>query len=114
MGAAQGRYGYGNIYVFASGNGGQLKDNCNFDGYANSIYTLTVGKNLPWVMSNFEVSPHRGGVVQVKPIYALKIIIKNSPPSCPKSFTEVVSPSSLGADKLAANELLKKPKKQQL
>ena len=44
MGTSSGRYGYGNIYVFASGNGGQMHDNCNFDGYANSIYTLTVGK----------------------------------------------------------------------
>ena len=46
MGTSDGRYGYGNIYVFASGNGGQMNDNCNFDGYANSIYTLTVGKTL--------------------------------------------------------------------
>ena len=29
--------------MFASGNGGLVNDNCNFDGYANSIYTLTVG-----------------------------------------------------------------------
>lgn len=34
----------GIYYVFASGNGGQMNDNCNFDGYANSIYTLTVGE----------------------------------------------------------------------
>ncbi|KAK6963898.1 proprotein convertase subtilisin/kexin type 7 [Biomphalaria glabrata] len=38
-----GRQGYGSIYVVASGNGGEHMDNCNFDGYANSIYTLTVG-----------------------------------------------------------------------
>lgn len=44
LGTSHGRYGYGNVYVFASGNGGQMKDNCNFDGYANSIYTLTVGR----------------------------------------------------------------------
>ena len=43
MGTSEGRYGYGSIYVFASGNGGLMNDNCNFDGYANSIYTLTVG-----------------------------------------------------------------------
>ncbi len=39
----KGRYGYGNIFVFASGNGGRVDDNCNFDGYANSVYTLTIG-----------------------------------------------------------------------
>ncbi|BFZ25448.1 hypothetical protein BsWGS_28487 [Bradybaena similaris] len=38
-----GRRGYGSIYVLASGNGGDNQDNCNFDGYANSIYTVTVG-----------------------------------------------------------------------
>lgn len=27
----------------ASGNGGHFKDNCNFDGYANSIFTVTIG-----------------------------------------------------------------------
>ena len=39
----KGRYGYGNIFVFASGNGGVNGDNCNFDGYANSIFTITIG-----------------------------------------------------------------------
>ncbi|KAI9291135.1 subtilisin-like protein [Neoconidiobolus thromboides FSU 785] len=38
-----GRQGRGNVYVFASGNGGLYKDNCNFDGYVNSIYTIAVG-----------------------------------------------------------------------
>ena len=39
----KGRYGYGNVFVFASGNGGINDDNCNYDGYANSIYTITIG-----------------------------------------------------------------------
>ena len=38
-----GRDGKGTIYVFASGNGGRNGDNCNFDGYANSIYTVSIG-----------------------------------------------------------------------
>ncbi|GAB1310004.1 pheromone processing endoprotease [Madurella fahalii] len=38
-----GRGGLGSIYVFASGNGAQNDDNCNFDGYTNSIYSITVG-----------------------------------------------------------------------
>ena len=41
-GAKNGRNGLGSIFVFASGNGGTSNDNCNFDGYTNSIYTLTV------------------------------------------------------------------------
>ncbi|KAK3354950.1 peptidase S8/S53 domain-containing protein [Neurospora tetraspora] len=39
----KGRGGLGSIYVFASGNGAGNGDNCNFDGYTNSIYSITVG-----------------------------------------------------------------------
>jgi kexin len=38
-----GRGKKGSIYVFASGNGAAHGDNCNFDGYTNSIYSITVG-----------------------------------------------------------------------
>jgi hypothetical protein len=30
------------VYVFASGNGG-VSDNCNYDGYTNSPYTIAIG-----------------------------------------------------------------------
>jgi subtilisin family serine protease len=36
-----GRNGKGTVYVWAGGNGG-AKDNVNYDGYANSIYTITI------------------------------------------------------------------------
>ncbi|PBP20790.1 subtilase [Diplocarpon rosae] len=39
----KGRGGLGSIYVFASGNGAANQDNCNFDGYTNSIYSISVG-----------------------------------------------------------------------
>lgn len=42
-GTSNGRDGKGSIIVFAAGNGGRYDDNCNFDGYANSVYTLTIG-----------------------------------------------------------------------
>ncbi|KAI9322267.1 peptidase S8/S53 domain-containing protein [Dichotomocladium elegans] len=42
-GIENGRDGKGSIYVFATGNGALSGDNCNFDGYTNSIYTITVG-----------------------------------------------------------------------
>ncbi|KAG4304914.1 hypothetical protein PORY_001589 [Pneumocystis oryctolagi] len=42
-GINKGRNGLGSIYVFASGNGGVYNDNCNFDGYANSVFTITIG-----------------------------------------------------------------------
>lgn len=42
-GVQNGRDGKGSIFVFASGNGGLYHDQCNFDGYTNSIYSITVG-----------------------------------------------------------------------
>ncbi|KAJ3286771.1 pheromone processing endoprotease [Rhizoclosmatium sp. JEL0117] len=42
-GVKNGRGGLGSIFVFASGNGGENRDNCAFDGYVNSIYTIAVG-----------------------------------------------------------------------
>ncbi|OAF71882.1 hypothetical protein A3Q56_00350 [Intoshia linei] len=46
-GIKNGRNGLGSIYVWATGNGGEM-DNCNCDGYVSSIYTLSfssVSKN---------------------------------------------------------------------
>jgi kexin len=42
-GIQKGRGGKGSIFVFAAGNGASNGDNCNFDGYTNSIYSITVG-----------------------------------------------------------------------
>ncbi|KAF8643819.1 hypothetical protein AX16_008837 [Volvariella volvacea WC 439] len=41
-GINNGRGGKGSIFVFASGNGAAQNDQCNFDGYTNSIYSVTV------------------------------------------------------------------------
>jgi len=41
-GINNGRDGKGSIFVFASGNGAGSGDQCNFDGYTNSIYSVTV------------------------------------------------------------------------
>eukprot|EP00727_Mastigamoeba_balamuthi_P010164 m51a1_g5770 putative neuroendocrine convertase 1-like (561) ;mRNA; r:1242052-1244200 len=38
----KGRGGRGNVYVWAAGNGARQRDNCNYDGYANSRLTITV------------------------------------------------------------------------
>lgn len=40
---ATGRGGLGTIFVWAGGNGKESNDNSNYDGYANSIYTIAVG-----------------------------------------------------------------------
>ncbi|KAF8559698.1 hypothetical protein OG21DRAFT_1594521 [Imleria badia] len=41
-GVQNGRHGKGSVFVFASGNGAMSGDQCNFDGYTNSIYSVTV------------------------------------------------------------------------
>ncbi|XP_053557480.1 neuroendocrine convertase 1 [Bombina bombina] len=41
-GIKQGRNGKGSIYVWASGNGGHQGDNCDCDGYTDSIYTISI------------------------------------------------------------------------
>ena len=52
-GIQSGRDGRGSIFVWASGNGGISQDNCNCDGYTNSIWTLSIGSTSengfkPW------------------------------------------------------------------
>lgn len=42
-GVQNGRGGKGSVFVFSAGNGASNDDNCNFDGYTNSIYSVTVG-----------------------------------------------------------------------
>ena len=44
----QGRRGLGNIYVWATGNGGMHGDDCNADGYTSSVETLSVGSITDW------------------------------------------------------------------
>ncbi len=75
-GASSGRGGKGSIWLWAAGNGGDVSDNSNYDGYANSIYTLSIaamndsgarsaysepGANvLVCAPSNDSISGHRG------------------------------------------------------
>jgi subtilisin family serine protease len=45
----------GSIFVWASGNGGRFNDSCSCDGYANSIYTLSISSTSensekPWYL----------------------------------------------------------------
>lgn len=54
-GIKKGRNGLGSVFVWASGNGGRRLDNCNCDGYTNSIYTLSISSATqngikPWYL----------------------------------------------------------------
>ena len=41
--ATNGRGGKGTIFLWAAGNGKEFGDNSNYDGFANSIYTIPIG-----------------------------------------------------------------------
>jgi hypothetical protein len=52
-GVTSGRGGKGSIFVWAAGTGGKFGDNCNADGYASSIFTVSIGSvdasgRFPW------------------------------------------------------------------
>lgn len=52
-GVTKGRGNKGSIFIWASGNGGKDHDNCNCDGYTNSIWTLSISSAterglVPW------------------------------------------------------------------
>lgn len=47
-GVKEGRKGRGSIFIFATGNGNRVGDNCNFDGYTNSPYTISIG-GIDWL-----------------------------------------------------------------
>ncbi|KHN71937.1 Endoprotease bli-4 [Toxocara canis] len=54
-GIKQGRHGKGNIFVWASGNGGSRQDSCSADGYTTSVYTLSISSatfdnRRPWYL----------------------------------------------------------------
>lgn len=54
-GVTNGRGGKGSIFIWASGNGGKHTDSCNCDGYANSIFTISISSATqaglkPWYL----------------------------------------------------------------
>ncbi|EDO33327.1 predicted protein, partial [Nematostella vectensis] len=52
-GAKKGRGGKGSIYVWATGNGGLVDDDCNCDGYTSSIYTISIGAISSYGLSTY-------------------------------------------------------------
>jgi furin len=64
-GVTKGRGGKGSIFVWATGNGGSVGDDCSCDGYVSSIYTLSVGCISDQGLSTYfsEVCPSTFAVV---------------------------------------------------
>ncbi|CAL8105115.1 unnamed protein product [Calicophoron daubneyi] len=79
-GILNGRKGFGNIYVWASGNGGSMGDSCACDGYASSPYTLSVSgvgerNSRPWYLekcSSTLVTTYSSGTPAEKMIAATR------------------------------------------
>ncbi|ESO89305.1 hypothetical protein LOTGIDRAFT_106119, partial [Lottia gigantea] len=98
-GVTEGRKGKGNIYVWATGNGGANDDDCSADGYVSSIETLSIGSisdkgRKPFFMENctstIAVVPSGGEEVTTD--------IKNG---CIENFQGTSSAAPLGAGCIA-------------
>lgn len=61
----QGRNGKGSIFVWATGNGGMVDDDCSCDGYVSSIETISIGSMSDEGLSTYfsEVCPSTMAVV---------------------------------------------------
>lgn len=103
-GVIEGRGGRGSIFVWASGNGGRMKDSCNCDGYTNSIYTLSISSstqngNVPWyseACSSTLASTYSSGGVNEKQIVTTDLRQK-----CTDSHTGTSASAPLAAGIIA-------------
>lgn len=90
----QGRNGKGSIFVWASGNGGREQDNCNCDGYTNSIWTLSISSatergEVPWyseMCSSTLAATYSSGAINEKQV---SFIIPTSNKRLYKLFTYI-------------------------
>eukprot|EP01129_Flabellula_baltica_P002769 TRINITY_DN1261_c0_g1_i1.p1 TRINITY_DN1261_c0_g1~~TRINITY_DN1261_c0_g1_i1.p1 ORF type:complete len:683 (-),score=135.73 TRINITY_DN1261_c0_g1_i1:8-2056(-) len=96
----KGRNGLGSIYVWAAGNGATFSDNCNYDGYANMRYTLTVG-SVDFYGEKTSYSEPCAALIAVTPsnsllhyVYTTGLITDNSP-KCNNYFTGTSASCSL-------------------
>ncbi|XP_060536836.1 furin-like protease 1 isoform X3 [Cylas formicarius] len=99
-GVTKGRNGKGSIFVWASGNGGRDHDNCNCDGYTNSIYSLSISSatesgNVPWyseACSSTLASTYSSGAVHEK-----QVVTTDLRHSCTSSHTGTSASAPLAA-----------------
>ncbi|NJL19542.1 MAG: S8 family serine peptidase, partial [Bdellovibrionaceae bacterium] len=77
-GTASGRDGNGTVYVFAAGNGLDVLDNANADGFANSIHTIAVSAVNDFGFQSYYSEPGACILVAAPPI-----AVPRMPPSPP-------------------------------
>ncbi|CAG9791065.1 unnamed protein product [Diatraea saccharalis] len=103
-GVTKGRGGKGTIYVWANGNGGGNKDNCNCDGYSSSIYTISIGSAsqhglFPWygeICSSTLATAYSSGAYKDQ-----KIATTDTGDSCTLSHTGTSAAAPLAAGIIA-------------
>lgn len=113
-GVVKGRNGLGNIFVWATGNGGMNGDDCNADGYTSSIETLSVGSitdrgRQPFYMENctstLAVVPTGGeeyrGQEQDSGQIKLKVVTTDAGGGCIENFQGTSSAAPLAAGCIA-------------
>ncbi|XP_063929314.1 furin-like protease 1 isoform X3 [Zophobas morio] len=99
-GVKNGRNGKGSIFVWASGNGGRDHDNCNCDGYTNSIYSLSISSatehgHVPWyseACSSTLASTYSSGAVGER-----QVVTTDLRHSCTSSHTGTSASAPLAA-----------------
>ncbi|KAL8581696.1 hypothetical protein ACOMHN_043114 [Nucella lapillus] len=113
-GVLKGRHGLGNIFVWATGNGGMNGDDCNADGYTSRIETLSVGSitdrgRQPFYMENctstLAVVPTGGeeylGQEQDMGQIKLKVVTTDAGGGCIENFQGTSSAAPLAAGCIA-------------
>lgn len=99
-GVTKGRNGKGSIFIWASGNGGRDHDNCNCDGYTNSIYSLSISSateqgHVPWyseACSSTLASTYSSGAVGER-----QVVTTDLHHSCTSSHTGTSASAPLAA-----------------
>lgn len=106
----QGRNGKGSIFVWASGNGGRDHDNCNCDGYTNSIYSLSISSatehgHVPWyseACSSTLASTYSSGAVGER-----QVVTTDLKHSCTSSHTGTSASAPLAAGRYLIYYIIK-------
>uniref|UniRef100_A0A0N4ZYY1 P/Homo B domain-containing protein n=1 Tax=Parastrongyloides trichosuri TaxID=131310 RepID=A0A0N4ZYY1_PARTI len=103
-GIKQGRNGKGNIFVWASGNGGSRQDSCSADGYTTSIYTLSISSatyhnSRPWYLE--ECPSTIATTYSSASINQPAIVTVDVPNGCTKSHTGTSASAPIAAGIIA-------------
>ncbi|VDN50246.1 unnamed protein product [Dracunculus medinensis] len=104
QGIKNGRGGKGNIFVWASGNGGARQDSCSADGYTTSVYTLSISSatfdnRQPWYLE--ECPSSIATTYSSANLNQPAIVTVDAPRGCTRSHTGTSASAPLAAGIIA-------------